>query len=113
MALVTIRMFLALAILLLAPVAYAEPVQYCKNGDYGRLDSCIAMSTYYNATTKSHDLYIHFSVAFRGMAGWAGVGTGNQMEDSTMFIIQPTESMKSTKSLLNYCTASWDVTNAF
>ncbi len=83
-----------LGVLLFARCGCGEPVQFCRMGAYDRSDSCIALSSFYNGTSHSYNLNMHFSVKFEGDEGWASIGTGDTMEDSLMFIIYPSRDKK-------------------
>ncbi|KAK4108509.1 iron reductase domain protein [Canariomyces notabilis] len=68
--------------------ALAERVQYCRFGHQdGEADFCMGVSSYLNATTDQHDLYIALSVRRSSALGWTAVGTGPSMAGALMFIV--------------------------
>ncbi|KAK1834620.1 hypothetical protein QBC39DRAFT_300789 [Podospora conica] len=73
---------------LLARLATAEPVQYCKTGYAdGQADFCVALATYHNATADAWDVYLSMTVPRSSPLGWTAVGTGPAMAGSLMFIV--------------------------
>jgi hypothetical protein len=84
--------FYAIFTFLLMPTL-AEPVQFCKFGDPARpnedVDFCLGLTTWRNATTGAHDVYLTFSHTRRQSSakGWTAVGTGDEMAGSLMFIV--------------------------
>ncbi|KAL4951069.1 hypothetical protein BDW69DRAFT_45076 [Aspergillus filifer] len=82
---------IATPILLFAPWALGEPVQYCRFGHDEKpgatVDFCLGINTYYNASSESHDLYLNLQINRDSALGWTAVGTGSMMAGSLMFII--------------------------
>ncbi|KAL4733823.1 hypothetical protein BDV11DRAFT_209915 [Aspergillus similis] len=79
------------AIVLLVSWAAGEPVQYCRFGHEDKpdatVDFCLGITTYYNASSESHDMYMSMRVTRSSALGWTAVGTGSVMAGSLMFII--------------------------
>ncbi len=79
------------ALLSLCRSSLAEPSQYCNTGieQHGIGDFCMAMSTYYNQSSKQYDLYISMAITRPQSSplGWTSVGVGMGMEASLLFII--------------------------
>ncbi|KAL4932079.1 cytochrome and DOMON domain-containing protein [Aspergillus undulatus] len=79
------------AIVLLASWAGGESVQYCRFGHEDKPDAtvnfCLGITTYYNVSSESHDIYTSMHVTRSSALGWTAVGTGSMMAGSLMFII--------------------------
>jgi hypothetical protein len=71
-------------------VSSTRTIQYCRHrGQNGNAEICLAVNTFYNATTDSSDFYMTLQT-FRYKAskkGWAALGFGNQMKGALMFLI--------------------------
>ena len=80
-----------IAIVPLASWVAGEPVQYCRFGHEDKpdatVDFCLGITTYYNASSESHDMYRCMRVTRSSVLGWTAVGTGSVMAGSLMFII--------------------------
>ncbi|KAL4941874.1 hypothetical protein BDV06DRAFT_172624 [Aspergillus oleicola] len=78
-------------VLLFAPWALGEPVQYCRFGREEKpdatVDFCLGITTYYNTSSESHDMYMSLQITRSSALGWTAVGTGSMMAGSLMFII--------------------------
>ncbi|KKY19738.1 putative cellobiose dehydrogenase [Phaeomoniella chlamydospora] len=83
-----ISKILLVFVLLIHPWSvWANPVQFCKSAsDY---NFCFALESYKNATTGELDAYMTFQTTRETSSalGWVGVGFGNVMEGSLMFIM--------------------------
>lgn len=78
----------ALLSILLAAIALAEPVQYCRYGHQkGEVDFCMGVTTHLNHTTLAHDMYLRMTVTRDSNKGWTAIGTGPEMAGSLMFIV--------------------------
>lgn len=73
---------------ILAALALAEPVQYCRFGhSHGEADFCLGVTTHLNHSTNAHDVYLSFTVTRSSHLGWTAIGTGPKMDGSLMFIV--------------------------
>ncbi|KAL4994746.1 hypothetical protein BDV10DRAFT_176125 [Aspergillus recurvatus] len=68
-----------------------EPVQYCRYGHSysadATVDFCLGVTTYYNASSNDHDIYVSMQVTKSSALGWTALGTGSMMAGSLMFIV--------------------------
>ncbi|KAI9754132.1 MAG: hypothetical protein M4579_004854 [Chaenotheca gracillima] len=73
--------------------AASEPVQFCKSdakaSPNAAVDFCVALSTYQNISTSSHDFYMTITYPrYDGSpVGWMALGPGTVMAGSVMLII--------------------------
>ncbi|KAL3475422.1 hypothetical protein BJX99DRAFT_158099 [Aspergillus californicus] len=80
---------LTTSLFLLFDFGAAEPVQYCRfgHGHDATVDFCLGITTHYNASSDSHDMYTSIQVTRSSALGWTAIGTGSMMAGSLMFIV--------------------------
>ncbi|KAH8807290.1 hypothetical protein F5884DRAFT_899707 [Xylogone sp. PMI_703] len=83
--------FAVTSAILSGALAVASPLQYCQFNELQHTDQCLAISTFYNETSKANDFYILLSAKFDYRKGYAAFGTGKTMDGSLIFVIYPGE----------------------
>ncbi|UNI20935.1 hypothetical protein JDV02_006981 [Purpureocillium takamizusanense] len=77
----------AYAILLASVASLAlASLQYCNQRSHVQLHVCLAVDTYYNATSKAVDLLATFGYQVVSAGGWTAVGLGSSMYGALVII---------------------------